>query len=95
LIGADAFREIQTWHRWRELIRLVEFIVVSRPDAMYAVPEGARVHELTGLYLPVSSSEIRLRLARGDRDVPVPGAVLAWIRERGLYTEPETRSQVS
>jgi nicotinate-nucleotide adenylyltransferase len=95
LIGADAFREIQTWHRWRELIRMVEFIVVSRPDALYATPEGARVHELTGLYLPVSSSEIRLRLARGDRDVPVPGAVLAWIRERKLYTEPETRSQVS
>src|SRR5262245_13818284 len=31
LIGADAFAEIETWHRWQELVRMVEFIVVTRP----------------------------------------------------------------
>ncbi|MGD1069455.1 MAG: nicotinate-nucleotide adenylyltransferase [Bryobacteraceae bacterium] len=94
LIGADAFSEIQTWHRWREVVRVVEFIVVTRPGATYVSPEGARIHELGGLYLPVSSSDIRLRLARGDEHIPVPDAVLAYIREHHLYQDPETQSQV-
>lgn len=85
LIGADAFAEIQTWRRWRDVIRAVEFIVVSRPGHCYAVPEGAGVHRLESVDLPLSSSEIRRRLARGDDRVEVPAAVLTYIRSRGLY----------
>jgi nicotinate-nucleotide adenylyltransferase len=86
LIGADAFAEIETWHRWQELVKLVEFIVVTRPGALWSLPPGATVRELTGLWLPVSSSEVRRALAAGDSDVPVNPAVLAWIRTRNLYT---------
>jgi nicotinate-nucleotide adenylyltransferase len=85
LIGADAFAEIGTWCRWRDVVRLVRFVVVSRPGHLYDVPDGARVHRLESLDMPVSSSEIRQRLAAGDYSVPVPPAVLAYIRERGLY----------
>jgi nicotinate-nucleotide adenylyltransferase len=87
LIGADAFAEIGTWLRWQEVIGLVEFIVVSRPGHTFGIPEGARVHRLETLDLPVSSSEIRRRLAQGDYSVPVPGQVLAYIRERNLYRQ--------
>jgi nicotinate-nucleotide adenylyltransferase len=55
---------------------------------VYAVPEGARVHRLEGLDLAVSSSEIRRQLAAGDDRVEVPPAVLAYIREHGLYRQP-------
>ena len=85
LIGADAFADIETWRRWREVVAAVEFIVVSRPGGRYEVPEGARVQALEGVNLPVSSSEIRRRLANGDQDVEVPPAVLSYIRENGLY----------
>jgi len=85
LIGADAFAEIRTWHRWQDVVRLVEFIVVTRPGFDYDAPDGAAVHELGGLELPVSSSEVRERIARGEADVPVPRAVLRYIHERGLY----------
>lgn len=85
LIGADAFAEIQTWHRWRDVIAAVEFIVVTRPGAGYQVPEGARVRSLEGLELPISSSEIRARIAAEDFDVPVPAPVIRYIREHGLY----------
>lgn len=85
LIGADAFAEIETWREWREVLRLVEFIVVSRPGRQYAVPAGACVHRLDGLELDTSSSEIRRRLACGDRHVDVAPAVLDYIYERGLY----------
>jgi nicotinate-nucleotide adenylyltransferase len=85
LIGADAFAEIGTWHRWRDVIASVEFIVVSRPGRAYTVPEGARVFRLEGVDLPVSSSEIRHNLAEGDDRVEVPPAVLDYIHEHGLY----------
>ena len=86
LIGADAFAEIQTWKRWRDVVKSVEFIVVSRPGHRYGVPEGARVHRLDILDLPVSSSGIRERLAAGDDRVDAPPAVLRYIVERNLYS---------
>lgn len=86
LIGADAFAEIRTWHRWRDVVRAVEFIVVSRPGTICEFPPGARVHRLEGLNFVVSSSEIRERLTAGDDRVSVPPGVLAYIRERRLYS---------
>lgn len=85
LIGADAFAEIRAWYRWQEVIRLVEFIVVTRPGSHYEVPPGAIVHELAGLQLPESSSEIRDLLARGAEVVAVPEPVQRWITEHQLY----------
>jgi len=85
LIGADAFAEIRTWRRWQDVVASVEFIVVSRPGTRYAIPEGARVRALESVSLPVSSSEIRRRLAAGDNSVELPPSVLAYVREHGLY----------
>lgn len=85
VIGADAFAEIESWRRWQDVVRAVEFIVVSRPGHRYAVPAGAAVHRLETVDLPVSSSGIRCRLAAGDESVEVPAAVLEYIRARGLY----------
>jgi nicotinate-nucleotide adenylyltransferase len=85
LIGADAFAEIGSWHRWREVVSVVEFIVVTRPGARYQVPAGATVRELSGVASPVSSSNIRERLAAGNWDVPLPPPVLRYIRDRSLY----------
>ena len=87
LIGADAFAEITTWHRWTEVIRLVEFIVVSRPGHRYEIPGGATVHALETLDLPVSSSELRRRLAVGETPAEIPPAVLAYIRRHRLYSD--------
>jgi nicotinate-nucleotide adenylyltransferase len=85
LIGSDAFAEIRTWLRWEDVVRAVEFIVVSRPGHRYAIPDGARVERLETLELPVSSSEVRRKLARGEASDEVPSAVLHYIREHGLY----------
>jgi len=85
IIGADAFAEIRTWRRWQDVIAAVEFIVVTRPGHTYQSPEDARVHRLDTVALPVSSSEIRQQLARGERPAPVPGPVLDYIQGRKLY----------
>lgn len=31
IIGCDAFVEIESWHRWREVLRKTNFIIVTRP----------------------------------------------------------------
>jgi nicotinate-nucleotide adenylyltransferase len=85
LIGADAFAEIETWRRWKEVVAAVKFLVVSRPGHQYAIPEGARAHRLDTLDLPTSSSEIRRQLAQGCVNVDVPAAVLVYIRTGRLY----------
>lgn len=90
LIGTDAFAEITTWHQWKQLLGLVEFIVVSRPGHQYEVPEGAHVHRLDSVALAVSSSEIRTKLARGESVPEVPLAVMQYIQGHGLYAGPES-----
>jgi len=84
LIGADAFAEIRTWHRWRDVVASVGFIVVTRPGSVYETPPEATVHELTGIESPVSSSLVRARIL-SDGEVPVPDTVSAYIRDHGLY----------
>jgi nicotinate-nucleotide adenylyltransferase len=86
LIGADAFAEIRTWHRWRDVARAVRFIIVSRPGADYDVPEGATAERIDTVMLPVSSSEIRRGLAAGERPEVLPPAVLEYARSHHLYS---------
>ena len=85
LIGADAFAEIRTWHRWREVVNAVEFIVVSRPGAEYQPIEGVRVHRLDGVSLDISSSEIRRKLAAGEPTPELAPGVREYIRRNDLY----------
>ncbi len=85
LIGSDAFDELETWNHWRDVLRLTEFIVVARPGGEYGLPEGARVHRLDGLELPVASTSIRARLAAGQPTPELPNEVREYIEERGLY----------
>ncbi|MEP7328199.1 MAG: nicotinate-nucleotide adenylyltransferase [Betaproteobacteria bacterium] len=54
IVGADAFRGLPTWHRWRELFTLAHVVVVARPGVppKVALPplladEWQRRHTLT------------------------------------------------
>lgn len=85
LIGADAFAEITTWRRWRDVVMNVEFIVVARPAAQYEIPEGATVHPLHEVLMPVSSSGIRATLAAGNRPEFLPSPVYEYIDRNKLY----------
>ncbi len=85
IIGSDAFAEIQTWRRWEDVIRAVEFIVAARPGHEIAGPPGARVHRLDSVERPVSSSDIRDALARGETPAELPPAIAGYIRDHRLY----------
>jgi len=86
IIGADAFGEIRTWHRWEEVTRAVRFIVVSRPGHRYDIPPNTRIERLDTLDLPISSSAIRRALASGESpSEDMPDCVLQYILKRKLY----------
>jgi nicotinate-nucleotide adenylyltransferase len=89
IIGADAFAEVTTWRRWRDVAASVRFIVVSRPGYRYRTPEGARVERLDNLALEVSSTDIRRRLALGEKPSEVPASVLLYVIEHRLYRGAE------
>lgn len=86
IIGGDAFAEIRTWHRWKDVVAAVEFVVVSRPGSGYETPSGARLHTLPDVLLPVSSSDIRAALAQKRRPPELPDAVYEYILQNNLYS---------
>jgi nicotinate-nucleotide adenylyltransferase len=86
LIGADAFAEIRTWHRWRDVAGAVRFLVVSRPGHQYEAPAEARCQRIDQIEMTVSSSAIRRALQAGERPDGIPDAVLTYAIEHKLYT---------
>ena len=87
LLGIDMFQDIDTWHKPEELMREVEFIVVSRPGfRLPATGMAKTVHLLDGVAEPVSSTKLRAALMA--RRVPkgmLDPAVLEYIRKEHLY----------
>jgi nicotinate-nucleotide adenylyltransferase len=83
VIGADQWAVFDTWKEPGEIRRLIPIAVAARPGE--PVPGGdVRVFRIE--QHPVSSSEIRARVAAGDSiDGLVPPAVASEIARRGLY----------
>jgi nicotinate-nucleotide adenylyltransferase len=97
LVGADAFAELGTWREARRVFDLARVVVVDRPDAARAgtlslpsLParalEKCERDRVEMAPVPISSTEVRHRAARGE-DIAslVPEGVARYIRERGLY----------
>ena len=91
VIGADILAETSKWYRWADVEALAPPIVVGRTG--YQHIHGAALdprYDVVGLDLPrVSSTEVRERLARGQRAEPLLSrAVMDHIAARGLYRWP-------
>ena len=85
LIGEDNAARLATWHRFTELAKLVQFIVLDRSSRQAKHP-----YPVIRRHLDISATDIRNRVATG-RSIRylVPPAVEKIIRERQLYREPE------
>ena len=94
LIGADEFSDFLTWKDPEGVLAVARLGVATRPgyprERLDAVleklshPERVLFFEIEPL--PISSRDIRARLARGEPvDDLVPSAVARLIAERGLY----------
>ena len=94
LIGADEFSDFLSWKDPEGVVALARLAVATRPgyprDRLELVlsqlshPERVRFFEIEPL--PISSRDIRERVARGEPiDGLVPPAVAELIESRGLY----------
>ncbi len=89
-VGADAVPDLHRWHRYEELVEECTFAVVERPgsplDDTTSLPKNSFV--IRGPMISISASEIRSIIEQGDlADVAnlLPGSVLRFIIEKGLY----------
>jgi nicotinate-nucleotide adenylyltransferase len=82
LMGADQYAKRDTWHRWQDIEKRCGIVVVARPGSKL----DAKVKTISMTPMPVSASDIRARIARGeDVSAMLPPPVLGYIREKGLY----------
>ena len=96
LMGEDMFLTLGRWYRPETIFSLASVCTTPRsPDGLDALRQKAL--EYTGQfqarcflehipYLPISSTQVRQAVARGE-DISglVPQAVAAYMKERGLY----------
>ncbi|WZB77024.1 nicotinate (nicotinamide) nucleotide adenylyltransferase [Achromobacter insuavis] len=95
LLGADQLANFCTWQSWRDIVGLVDLAVATRPGTPLAPPaeladclreQGRQLEELPFAPMPVSASQIRERLARGEStDGLLAPSVAAYIAAHHLY----------
>jgi nicotinate-nucleotide adenylyltransferase len=94
ILGWDAARDLRSWRSPDEVLLLAGLVVVGRPGLDSPTSEALRLAGIdpdrATLCLAgtpdVAATNVRRRAARGDSlEGLVPGAVEAYIRERGLY----------
>ena len=92
MIGADTVSQLPSWHQAAALLQEVHFVVVHRPGwalGWEKLPEPFRKLQqnlVEGPLIPISSSDIRRRVAAGEsiHDL-VPAEVECYILEHNLY----------
>jgi len=83
LMGADQFAKLGSWHRPDEVARLARIAVFARPG--FEMDQG-KILLVAIKPTPISGTEIRERVARGeDISALVPVPVASYIARHGLY----------
>jgi nicotinate-nucleotide adenylyltransferase len=86
LVGADEYLDFRSWKEPDTVLELARLAVATRPGFVLPLPPPKRVLFFEIEPLPVSSREIRARIARGKTvDGLVPPAVADAIGGLGLY----------
>jgi nicotinate-nucleotide adenylyltransferase len=98
ILGADEFADFSQWKEPERVLELARLAVAMRPgvsdervrDARARIAKPDRVLSFDMPDVPVSSSDIRERVARGESiDGLVPARVADAIVRLGLYAEAE------
>lgn len=87
-IGGDSLTYFHTWFKYKQLIELVNLIVVNRDNSSFSGVESIilqRTHFIQCDITPESSIDIRAEIAEKGNTTQVPPAVMDYIRKFKLY----------
>lgn len=98
IMGSDAFNYIESWKQYRELLKMVNFIVMTRQLGNYQELDdkinllreghGANIRKIQIPFLQISSTDIRKRIKEESFiKYLLPENVEAYIIDRGLYID--------
>jgi nicotinate-nucleotide adenylyltransferase len=91
LIGGDQYANLHTWRGWDRLLSLTVLAVAQRPGERPPPDPTVLARPHTAVPLPmldISSTDIRARVARGERvNALVPPAVARYIERHHLYRD--------
>lgn len=100
IVGTDTLLSIAKWRESAEIARLAHLVAVSRPGFTLSPEMRLQIaqagdfdlHLLEAPALPISSSELRKRVAEGKSiRYLTPLSVCRFIESEGLYTSADTR----
>jgi nicotinate-nucleotide adenylyltransferase len=100
VVGADQFASLDTWKDPEQVLEIARLGVATRPGyrreelerLRETLPDPARVELFEIPVWPLSSTEIRDRVRRGESiDGFVPPAVVDLVTELGLYRANDVR----
>lgn len=94
VLGADSFALFSTWYKWQDILKLVNLIVVDRPDTsleseVISARMSIKKNKIKFLQinaLPIAATEIR-DLIKAGKNVEhlLPKSVCKYIEKNGLY----------
>jgi len=86
ILGADAFRELETWKKYSQLIKMASFIVAGRANSDIKKLPFVDMKKLIMPKIPISASYLRQRVARGlSIRYLTPDKVADYINTYNLY----------
>lgn len=84
IIGADMVEYLPNWHKINELLDLVEFVGVKRPN--YCLQTNYLIKEVEVLAMDISSTNIKARIKNHQPfKYFVPEKVYKYVKENQLY----------
>jgi len=93
IIGADALSNLENWYKPDELVKMINFIVISRPKSKKVIEiinnirlEGFNYKFIEAPEIEISSSCVRERMLQGKSlKYLIPEPVEKYINQNGLY----------
>lgn len=100
ITGADAMRDVLTWHRAEELLTICHFVAASRPgftldnylqqEALHRFRQEGNIHLIEVPAMAISSTDLRRRVAAGEPiKYLVPEAVENYVYKNRLYVDAD------
>ena len=84
LIGEDQALDFTEWHKWKEILEMVDVFVFKRSKKKQKYLKGLKT--LNSRIIEISSTEIRDKIKNGEPiDFLVPEEVISYIKEHKLY----------